>query len=170
MSMRDIKQELKQDEGDPHMKGHRRQLGQEWAQSGNVAAAGNASALLVNPTHLAIALDYDPDTAPIPVIAGRGEGDIALAMRDAAMQANVPIIRHIPTARALWARGEIGEMIPEEMFDAIAEVILWANRARDGKAPMECDLLEEARRAETGSAAAPDTPESDATTSNREAA
>ena len=140
MSRRDIKQELKQDEGDPHVKSHRRQLGQEWAQSGAVSTAGDASALLVNPTHLAIALDYDPERAPVPVVLARGDGDIAEAMRDAARQSNVPIIRHIPTARKLWARGEVGEMVPEEMFDAIAEVILWAKRARSGQAPMECEL------------------------------
>lgn len=144
MSRRDIKQEVKQDEGDPHVKGHRRQLGQEWAQSGAVSATGDASALLVNPTHLAIALDYDPERAPIPVILARGDGEIAEAMRDAARQAEVPIIRHIPTARKLWARGEVGEMVPEELFDAIAEVILWAKRARSGQAPMECELEAEA--------------------------
>ncbi|MEL6877330.1 MAG: EscU/YscU/HrcU family type III secretion system export apparatus switch protein [Pseudomonadota bacterium] len=140
MSRRDIKQEVKQDEGDPHIKGHRRQLGQEWAQSGAVSAAGDASALLVNPTHLAIALDYDAERSPVPVILARGEGEIAEAMRAAAKHAEVPIIRHIPTARKLWARGEVGEMVPEDLFDAIAEVILWAKRARSGKAPMECEL------------------------------
>lgn len=146
MSMRDIKQEVKQDEGDPHIKGHRPQLAQEWAQSGAIASTGQASALLVNPTHIAIALDYDPKETPIPVILARGEETIALAMRDEAERMGVPVIRHIPTARALWARGEIGEMVPEDMFDAIAEVILWARRARDGKAPMDCDLELEVRK------------------------
>lgn len=140
MSRRDIKDEIKRDEGDPHIKGHRKQMAQEWAQSGSVSKAANASAVLVNPTHIAIALDYNPDEAPVPVVAARGDGDIATAMRHAATDAGVPIIRHIPTARALWARGEIGEMVPEDMFDAIAEVILWARKARDGEAPMECDL------------------------------
>lgn len=151
MSRRDIKQEVKQDEGDPHIKGHRRQLAQEWAQSGAIASTTNASALLVNPTHIAIALDYDPKETPIPVILARGEEAIALAMRDEAERAGVPVIRHIPTARALWARGEIGEMVPEDMFDAIAEVILWARRARDGKAPMDCDLEAEVRKREENS-------------------
>lgn len=144
MSRRDIRDEVKKDEGDPHIKGHRRQMAQEWAQSGAVSRTADASALLVNPTHLAIALEYDPDTAPIPMIIARGEGDIAAAMRDVAVRTGVPIIRHVPTARSLWARGELGEMIPEDMFDAIAEVILWAQRARAGQAPMECDLQQSA--------------------------
>ena len=143
MSRRDIRDEQKRDEGNPEVKGHRRQIAQEWAQSGAVSRTADANALLVNPTHLAIALEYDPENAPIPVVMARGEGEIAAAMREVAERSGVPIIRHIPTARRLWARGEIGEMIPEDMFDAIAEIILWARRARSGEAPMDCDLHRE---------------------------
>jgi flagellar biosynthesis protein FlhB len=150
MSRRDIKQEMKQDEGDPHLKGHRRELAQEWAQTGAVGATANAAALLVNPTHLAIALAYDPQDTPVPVILARGEGEIASAMRETALANGVPIIRHIPTARSLWAQGEVGEIVPEDLFDAIAEVILWAHRARDGKAPMDCDLHRQAWKTEAG--------------------
>lgn len=92
--------------------------------------------MLVNPTHLAIALAYDGEETPVPVISGKGEGETAAAMRAAAEQANVPIIRHVATARRLWSRGEIGEIVPEEMFDAIAEIILWAERARRGEIAM----------------------------------
>ncbi|KWV92075.1 flagellar biosynthesis protein FlhB [Erythrobacter sp. YT30] len=148
MSRRDIKDEHKRDEGDPHIKGERRQLAQEWAQSGSVSQTADSNALLVNPTHLAIALAYDPDNAPIPVVLARGEGEIAAAMRDVAQSCGVPVVRHVPTARKLWARGEVGEMIPEDMFDAIAEVILWARKARSGEAPMECDLHREASQPE----------------------
>ena len=140
MSRRDIKDEVKRDEGDPHIKGERRQMAQEWAQSGAVSNTVDASALLVNPTHIAIALDYDAERAPVPVVLARGEGETAAAMREAALQAGVPIIRHVRTARAIWARGEIGEIVPEDMFDAIAEIILWARKARTGEAPMDCDL------------------------------
>jgi len=136
MSMRDIRQEHKQDEGDPHIKANRREMHQEWANQNAVGATRTASALLVNPTHLAIALDYDPDECPVPVIAGRGQGPLAARMRLAAEDANVPIIRNVAVARRLWARGEVGEIVPEDMFDAIAEVILWAQRARAGQAPM----------------------------------
>ncbi|MEM7688477.1 MAG: EscU/YscU/HrcU family type III secretion system export apparatus switch protein [Pseudomonadota bacterium] len=143
MSRRDIKDEHKRDEGDPQMKGQRRQMAQEWAQSGAVSKTADANALLVNPTHLAIALEFNPETAPVPVVMARGEGEVAAAMRAVAEHAGVPVIRHIPTARSLWARGEVGEMIPEDMFDAIAEIILWARKARSGEAPMDCDLHRE---------------------------
>lgn len=136
MSKQDIKREHKDGEGDPQLKSQRRALHQEWASQSNIAAAGDAHALLVNPTHLAIALSYDGATVPIPVISGKGEGAVAAAMRAAAEQADVPIIRHVATARRLWSRGEIGEMVPEDMFDAIAEIILWAERARRGEEAM----------------------------------
>lgn len=140
MSHRDIRQEHKQDEGDPHIKSNRKQLHEQWANSNAVASAGDAAALLVNPTHLAIALDYDAKTCPVPVIAARGEGPLAAAMRAAAEDGKVPIIRNVGVARRLWARGEVGEIVPEDMFEAIAEVILWAQKARKGEAPMSQDL------------------------------
>jgi type III secretion protein U len=61
-------------------------------------------------------------------------------MRAEAERMNVPIVRNVATARRLWSRGEVGEIVPEEMFDAIAEVILWAKKARDGRAGMWTDL------------------------------
>jgi type III secretion protein U len=140
MSMRDIKQEHKEDEGDPYVKGARRQMHQEWANQNAVGSAGKASALLVNPTHIAIALDYDGKDTPVPIIAAKGEGALAAAMRAEAERMQVPIIRNVVTARRLWARGEVGEIVPEEMFDAVAEVILWAKKAKDGKAEMWTDL------------------------------
>ena len=140
MSMRDIRQEMKDDEGDPHVKGRRREMHQEWANQNAVGAAGGAAALLVNPTHIAIALDYNDEDCPVPVISGRGQGALAAAMRAEAERNNVPIIRNIATARRLWARGEVGEMVPEDMFDAIAEIILWAKKAQQGDAPLWQDM------------------------------
>lgn len=140
MSMRDIKQEHKQDEGDPQIKGMRRQMHEEWANQSAVGSIRNSAALLVNPTHLAIAIDYDPKICPVPVIAAKGEGALAAAMRAEAEKFEVPIIRNISAARRLWSRGEIGEIIPEDMFDAIAEVILWAKKAKQGEAPMWNDM------------------------------
>lgn len=136
MSRREIKREYKDSEGDPQLKSQRRSLHQEWASQNNIGAASEAHALLVNPTHLAIALAYDGQDTPVPVISGKGEGETAAAMRAAAEQADVPIIRHVATARRLWSRGEIGEIVPEDMFDAIAEIILWAERARRGETAM----------------------------------
>ena len=130
MSMRDIKQEMKDSEGDPYVKGQRRQLQQEWAQRNQANAARNANVLLVNPTHIAIAIEYDKETCPVPTISAKGEDHVARAMREAAEDAGVPIVRNIPLARDLFARGEVGEIIPSDVFDVIAEVILWARDVR----------------------------------------
>lgn len=140
MSRRDIKQEHKEDEGDPQVKSMRREMHQEWANQNAMGATRGAAALLVNPTHIAIALDYDVETCPVPVIAAKGAGALAAAMRAEAESAGVPIIRNIATARQLWARGEIGEIVPQDMFDAIAAIILWAGKARGGDAPMWHDM------------------------------
>ena len=140
MSIRDIKQEMKDSEGDPFVKGQRRQLAQEWAQRNQTNAARNANVLLVNPTHIAIAIDYDKETCPVPTIAAKGEDHLALAMREAAEDAGVPIVRNIPLARDLFARGQVGEVIPSDVFDVIAEVILWA---RDVRTQLEAERSNE---------------------------
>ena len=131
MSMRDIKQEMKESEGDPYIKQQRRQLAQEMAQRNSTQAARNANVLVVNPTHVAIAIDYDRETSPVPTIAAKGEDHVARAMRQAAEEAGVPIVRNVPLARDLLARAEIGEIVPADLFDVIAEVILWAREVRE---------------------------------------
>ena len=131
MSMRDIKQEMKDSEGDPYIKQQRKQLHQEWSQRNSQNAARNANVLVVNPTHIAIAIDYDKDSCPVPTIAAKGEEHVARAMREAAEEAGVPIVRNVPLARDLLARAEIGEIVPADLFDIIAEVILWAREVRD---------------------------------------
>jgi type III secretion protein U len=140
MSRRDIRQEFKDDEGDPQVKSMRREMHQEWANQNCLAATRGSAALLVNPTHIAIALEYDAENCPVPVIAAKGAGDLAAAMRSEAEAAGVPIIRNVATARTLWARGEIGEIVPQDMFDAIAAIILWAGKARLGEAAMTYDM------------------------------
>src|SRR3546814_944798 len=100
MSRRDIRQEHKDNEGDPMLRAQRRQLHEEWANQSAVGAAAKANVLLVNPTHLAVALDYDPEDCPVPVIAAKGEGTLAAAMRAAAEAEGVPIVRNVEIGRA----------------------------------------------------------------------
>lgn len=133
MSMRDIREEVKENEGNPLIKSNRRQLHEEWASQNAVGAARSASVLVVNPTHIAIALEYDADSRPVPVMSAKGEGPLAQAMREAATDAGVPIIRHVQVARKLYEDGAIDDVIPRDMFDAIAQIVLWAGRVRDGQ-------------------------------------
>lgn len=132
MSMRDIREEAKKNEGNPLIKSNRRQLHEEWASQNAVGAARGATVLLVNPTHIAIALDYDAETNPVPIMSAKGEGPLAQAMRQAAEDAGVPIIRHVQVARKLYEDGQVEDIIPRDMFDAIAQIVLWAQRVREG--------------------------------------
>jgi type III secretion protein U len=130
MSRRDIRQEMKETDGDPYIRQRRRQAHQEWSQRNQVQAARQANVLVVNPTHIAIAIDYDRDACPVPTIGAKGEDHVARAMREAAEEACVPIVRNVALAHELLAAGEVGEMVPEQLFDLLAEVILWAREVR----------------------------------------
>lgn len=131
MSRRDIRQEAKDMEGDPTVKARRRELAQEWAQSNAVGSVRGAAALVVNPTHIAVSLAYDPTEHVVPVVAGKGDGLIAGAMRDMAEREGVPIIRNVQLARALHEQVPVEAVVPEDMFAAVAEIILMARRLRD---------------------------------------
>jgi len=146
MSMRDIRQEHKESEGDPHIKAQRRQTHQEWSQRNAASAAENANVLVVNPTHVAIAIDYDRETCPVPVLTAKGEDDVARAMREAAAAAGVPIVRNVPLARDMLARAEVGEIIPKDLFEVMAEVILWAKQVREDVAAHADPTSDEAAR------------------------
>lgn len=132
MSMRDIRQEMKDDEGDPYIKAKRKQLHQEWSQQNTTQAVKNASVLVVNPTHIAVAIEYGTDAAPIPVVTAKGQDHLVPLMKQAAEEAGVPIMRNVPLARRLNALAEIDEYIPQETFEAVAEVLHWAQAVRDG--------------------------------------
>ena len=131
MSMRDIKQEHKESEGDPLLKGHRRQLAMQWAQQGAAQSAKKANVLVVNPTHVAIAIEYERETCPVPTVTAKGCDDMAMEMRAAAAEAGVPVLRNITLARDLLERAEEGDVVPMDLFDVVAEVILWARETKD---------------------------------------
>lgn len=131
MSRRDLKQESKDAEGDPHVRQHRQQAHQEWSQQQATQAAQQAHVLVVNPTHVAIAIDYDREACPVPTVMAKGEDHVARAMREAAEAAGVPIVRNVELARTLLAEGRVGELVPAELFDIVAEVILWSREVRD---------------------------------------
>ena len=132
MSRRDIKQEMKDDEGDPYIKAKRKQLHQEWSQQNSMQAVKNASVLVVNPTHIAIAIEYGTDAAPIPIVTAKGQDHLVPMMKQIALEAGVPIMRNVPLARRLNSLAEVDEFIPQETFEAVAEVLHWAQAVRDG--------------------------------------
>ncbi|MCA8002727.1 type III secretion system export apparatus subunit SctU [Burkholderia metallica] len=123
MSKDEIKRENKQDEGDPLIKGERRRLAREFATSAP-SKISSASMVVVNPTHYAVAVRYAPDEYPLPVVIAKGMDDAALQMRRDAQFVGVPIVGHPPVARALY-KIELGDPIPEELFEAVAAILRW---------------------------------------------
>ncbi len=131
MSTDEVKRERKEHDGDPQLKGERKQLQRRWASQDLIGAAGRASALVVNPTHIAVALEFDIAGGEPPSLSAKGHGATARAMREAARDAGVPIVRNVALARALDREVEIEEAIPESLFDAVAEVLVWAQQLRE---------------------------------------
>jgi type III secretion protein U len=130
MSTDEVRRERKEHDGDPQLKGQRRQLQRRWAAQDLIGAARRASALVINPTHIAVALEFDAAGTEPPSLTAKGHGATARAMREAARDAGVPIVRNVALARALDRDVDIDEAIPEDLFDAVAEVLVWAQQLR----------------------------------------
>ncbi len=124
----EVKQEYKNTEGDPQIKSKRKQIAQEIAyQDGPTQGTQRAQALVTNPTHLAIAIGYRRDIDPAPYILAMGNDAIASRMIKTANEYNVPIVRNVPLAHKLWETGELYDFIPEETYQAVAEVLRWVS-------------------------------------------
>lgn len=122
----EVKQEYKNTEGDPHIKGKRKQIAQEIAyQEGPTAGVRHAQAVVTNPTHLAIAIGYRREMDPAPFILAMGEGILAERMIKIAGECSVPVVRNIRLAHDLWDSGELYEFVPESTYEAIAEILRW---------------------------------------------
>lgn len=128
MSKEEIKREYKESEGDPHVKGHRKQVAMELVMGDGQGAAKKASALVVNPTHIAIALRYKEGETPLPMVTGKGVGTMAVDMRVAAERAGVPIFHNVALARHLFADAGAGDFIPDDVYDVVAEILAWVAR------------------------------------------
>lgn len=130
MSQKELRDETKQSEGDPHMKQQRRQRGVGLAMNRMLADVPEANVVVVNPTHYAVALKWDRGAGEVPVCVAKGVDEIARAIREAAAEAGVPVFRDPPTARALHAAIEIGAPIEPDHFRAVAAAIRFADAMR----------------------------------------
>ena len=122
MSIREIKEEFKQQEGDPTVKAKLRQLRMERGRKRMMAEVPHASVVLTNPTHYSVALKYE-DGMGAPICVAKGVDDTALKIREIAKEHDVPIVQNPPLTRALYATVDIEEEVPEEHYKAVAEVI-----------------------------------------------
>ncbi len=123
MSLHEVKEDFKQSEGDPHVKARQRQIRNERSKRRMMAAVPTATVVVMNPTHYAVALRYEPGETPAPVCVAKGVDSLALKIRAAAEEAGVAIIEDAPLARALHTAVEIDKSIPRDHDEAVAKII-----------------------------------------------
>jgi flagellar biosynthetic protein FlhB len=123
MSQYDLKQEFKQNEGNPEVRAKLRQIRMERAARRMMQQVPRASVVITNPTHYAVALRYDKEDAPAPICLAKGIDDIALKIREIAEENGIAIVEDPPLARALYATAELDEVIPREHFEPVAKII-----------------------------------------------
>ncbi|MBU4263658.1 MAG: flagellar biosynthesis protein FlhB [Proteobacteria bacterium] len=125
MTKQEVKEEAKMTEGDPHVKGRIRSLQMQMARKRMMTEVPKADVIITNPTHLALALAYDKQTMIAPTVIAKGAGVIAGKIKEVARAHNIPIIEDKPLAQALYKAVEINEQIPENLFQAVAEILAY---------------------------------------------
>ncbi len=130
MTKQEVKDEYKQAEGDPQVKGRLRQIRQERARRRMMQAVPRADVVITNPTHFAVALEYKPDAMEAPKLIAKGADLIARRIREVADEHEIPIVENPPIARALYATVELDEEIPPEHYKAVAEIISYVYKLK----------------------------------------
>lgn len=123
MTKQEIVKESRESEGDPAVKGRIRQLQRAMARKRMLTKVSTADVVVTNPTHIAVALKYDPLVASAPIVLAMGERLLAQRIKDLAFKAGVPVIENVPLARALLAGAKVGSPVPPALYVAVAEVI-----------------------------------------------
>ncbi len=129
MSRYEVKQEMKDVEGDPQIKARIRGLQFEQARKRMLADVPTADVVLTNPTHIAIALRYEPQEVA-PMVVAKGAEQLAETIRKIARSARVPVIENKPVARALYRQAEVGQHVPESLFEVVAEILAYVYRLK----------------------------------------
>ncbi len=130
MTKEEVKQESKQNDGDPHIKQRRRSIARSYARRQMMTDVPKADVVIVNPTHIAIAIKYDTSIAPAPIVLAIGMNKVAERIKEIAAEAGVPMVENRPLARALLKTAKVGTLIPYELYMAVAEVLAFVLRTR----------------------------------------
>ncbi len=131
MSKQEVKDEYKLMEGDPFIKGKRKEKQRQMAMSRMMQEVPNADVVITNPTHYAVALTYDKQSADAPVVVAKGKDLIAANIKKIANQNDVPIVENKPLARTLYSNIEVGESITPDLFEAVADVLAYVYRIKN---------------------------------------
>ena len=135
MTKDEVKREYKESEGDPHIKGKRKQLAQELAMADTEERVKQASVVVTNPTHIAVALDYRENETPLPIVTAMGENLRAHHIVNIAKRAGIPIMQNVPLARGLYETAQLNQYIPAEMIEPVVEVLLWLRELKAEETP-----------------------------------
>lgn len=125
MSKQEVRDEAKDMEGNPHVKGKIKRLRRDLARRRMMKEVPTATVVIVNPTHFAVALKYRHDAMNTPVVVAKGKNYLALRIRRIANENSVPLVENPPLAQALYKSVEVGREIPPQMFRAVAEVLAY---------------------------------------------
>lgn len=137
MSHREVKEEVKRREGDPQIRGRRRQLQKEAVKrAAAIKRVPDADVLITNPTHLAIALKYDRGQSAAPQIIAKGAADLAVKMREVARRNQVPIVENKRLAKALFVKTRIDDPVPEALFPAVAKILAWVYLQQESRSSL----------------------------------
>lgn len=130
MTKQEVKEEYKNQEGNPEIKGKIRQKMREVSQRRMMQALPDADVVITNPTHYAVAVKYDPDTAKAPIVVAKGEDYLAQKIKEVAREHEIEIVENKPLARMLYANVDVGSEIPPELYQAVAEVLAFVYHAK----------------------------------------
>jgi len=136
MSKQEIRDEVKEIEGSPLMKMRIRRLRRDMARRRMMHAVPTASAVIVNPTHYAVALKYSAGAAGAPMVVAKGKNYLALRIRQKAIEHDVPLIENPPLAQALYKSVDVGQEIPAQFYRAVAEILAYIYRLMNGRLPV----------------------------------
>lgn len=123
MTKQEVKEEFKQQEGDPQVKGKIRQKMREASQRRMMQNLPQADVVITNPTHYAVAIKYDPEIADAPIVIAKGEDYLAAKIKEVAKENHIEIVENKPLARMLYANVDVGQAVPPELYQAVAEVL-----------------------------------------------
>ena len=133
MTKQEVKDEYKNSEGDPQIKGKIRQKMREVSQRRMMQAIPQADVVITNPTHFAVALKYDLEIATAPIVVAKGADLLAQKIKDIARENEVEIVENKPLARMIYHNVELGSMIPPELYQAVAEVLAFVYNVKEQK-------------------------------------
>ena len=131
MTKQEVKDEFKNSEGDPQVKGQIRQKMRQASQRRMMQSVPQADVVITNPTHFEVAIKYDPETASAPILLAKGEDYLAQKIKEAARENQIEIVENKPLARAIYFNVEIGAQIPPELYQAVAEVLAFVYKVKN---------------------------------------